>query len=212
VRLEPTNATIRLNAGLVLAKLQRTDEATKQFAEAVRLNPKLADARYELGRELFFGGQFQAAREQLQQAAQLKPDYAPAHFYLGLACLKLRLEPEGLKHLQDAARLRPDWAEPFNAQAWTLATSADDTIRNGPQAINLAEQAIKLTPHHQPEMLQTLAAAYAEAGQFDEAIATANEAIQSGHAASQSNLVTRIQEALELYKAHRPFREKPATH
>lgn len=208
VRLDPTNATMRLNAGLVLMKLRRNDDAMNQLAEAVRLNPKLADARYELGRQLLFAGQFQPALEQLQQAVQLKPDYAPANFYLGLACLKLHLEPEGLKHLQEAARLRPDWAEPLNAQAWTLATSPDDKIRNATQAIALGEQAVKLTSRREPEMLQTLAAAYAEAGRFDEAIATANEAIQLVHANAQSNLAARIQEALELYKAHRPFREK----
>ena len=211
VRLDPTNATIRLNAGLVLLKLQRADDAMNQFAEAIRLNPKLADAHYESGRQLFFHGQFQPAREQLEQAARLKPDYAPANFYLGLACLKLGLEPEGLKHLQEAARLRPDWAEPLNAQAWTLATSADDRIRNGTQAIDLAEQAVKLSSGRRPEMINTLAAAYAEAGRFDQAIPTANEAIQMAQSASQSNLVSQIQEALDSYKAHRPLREKPST-
>lgn len=207
VRLEPTNATIHLNAGLVFLKVGRQDEAMNHFAEAVRLNPDLADGHYELGRQFLLRGQLHEARDQLRKAVQLKPDYASSHFYLGLACLKLGAQPEALEQLQEAARLRPNWTEPLDAAAWLLATSPDDKIRNGAEAVRLAEHATNLTSHQQPEILRTLAAAYAETGHFNQAIATANQAIETARSLGQTNLTADIEHALELYKASRPLRE-----
>lgn len=207
VRIEPTNAVIHLNAGIVLAKMGHAAEACSQFSEAVRLNPASGDASYELGHELLFTGQFQAARDELRRTARLKPDNATAHFYLGLASLESRDFAGALNAFADAERLRPDWAEPLNAHAWLLSTSPDDKLRDGTLAIRLATRAVELTSHKQPAILNTLAAAYAETGQFTEAVATANQAVQTAQQLGQTNLVTKIQQALDLYHAGRPFRE-----
>lgn len=206
LRLDPENAVIHLNAGLLFAKAGHADEAQNQLAEAVRLDPVSGKARYEFGHELLLRGKIQPARDQLAEAVRLKPDDAHAQFYLGLACLESDSVRDGLNHLEQAARLRPDWVDPLNARAWVLATSADDKVRNGAESLRLAQRAAELSSH-QPAILQTLAAAYAETGQFDQAMATANQAIQSAQSLGQTNLIPRIQQALELYRDHRPFRD-----
>jgi tetratricopeptide (TPR) repeat protein len=208
LRLDPSNGTIYLDSGLALAKLGRMDEALARFADAVRLDSSSAEARYELGRGLFSKGEFQAAAAELTEAVQLRPEHAPSQLYLGLVCMELQSEEEGLKHLREAARLRPDWAEPLNAQAWLLATSHDDRLRDGAEAIRLAEKAVQLTGNRQPATLHTLAAAYAEGRRFDEAIATANKALELARQAGQGNLASAIQEALRSYEAHQPYRPK----
>lgn len=208
LRLNPANASTHLNAGLALVKADKPEDAMVQFGEAVRLNPDSAPARYEYGRQLFLHGQFQPAREQLAEAVRLNPRDASAEYYLGLACLELGETQSGLAHLGAAERLRPDWANPLNTHAWVLATSDDDKMRDGAEALRLAERAADLTSHQQPAILQTLAAAYAETGQLNEAIATANQASASAQRLGQTNLIPKIQQALELYKSGHPYREK----
>lgn len=208
LELAPANPAIRLNAGLLFLKMGRNQDALNQFAEAARLAPGSSEARYELGHQLLLHGSLPLARQELDEAVRLNPDYAPAQFYLGLACLESNSTEQGLQHLQAASRLRPNWAEPLNALAWVLATSEDDKFRNSAEAIRLAEQAATVTSRQQPNILLTLSAAYANADRFDEAIASANEAAGLAQHAGQANLLPRIQEALTLYKAHKPYREK----
>lgn len=207
LRLHTTNAIIHLNAGIVFGKVGRAADALSQFAEAVRLNPALADAYYNWGYELVLLGQFQAAREQLNRSIRLQPDYAAAHFYLGLASLELNDFAGAIKAFADAERLRPDWPEPLNAHAWLLATASDDKLRDGLQAVRMATRAVELTSRGQPAFLNTLAAAYAEAGQFMNAVATANQAEQTARRLGQTNLIVKIQQALDLYHSGKPFRE-----
>jgi len=125
-----------------------------------------------------------------------------------LAFLKVHRVDEAMTQFSEAARLRPDWAEPLNIQAWTLATSSDSKVRNGTEAVKLAEKAADLTSHQQPAILNTLAAAYAEAGRFDEALTTANQALDLVKRANQNNLTVKIERAIALYQSHTPLHEE----
>lgn len=208
--LDPTNAVVHLNAGRIFLKLGHAAEAFAQFADAVRIDPALGDAHYQWGQELLLHGQFQEAREQLTDAVRLEPDNAPAHFYLGLACMELHDFAAAIKAFADAERVRPDWPEPLNAHAWLLATSLDDKVRDGAEAVRLATRGVDITSGRQPVMLNTLAAAFAEAGQSNKAVATAEQAIELARQLGQTNLIPKIQQALQLYQAGRPFRDTGA--
>jgi Flp pilus assembly protein TadD len=95
----------------------------------------------------------------------------------------------------------------LNNLAWTLATSKETNIRKGTRAVQLAERACKLTDYKQTILIGTLAAAYAEAGRFDEAIATAEKACALASESGDQNLLKRNQELLELYRKHQPYHE-----
>lgn len=99
--------------------------------------------------------------------------------------------------------------ETGNNLAWSLATNSDSTKRNGAKAVELAEDACQQTQFKKTVMIGTLAAAYAEAGRFDEAIATAQKAIAMASQNGETNLLQRNQELLKLYQDHVPYHEPP---
>ena len=88
-----------------------------------------------------------------------------------------------------------------------LLTCPKSEIRNGTEAIRLATQACQITKRQNTEMLDTLAAAYAEAGQFAEAVPTAQKAIALAQAAGQPDLAARLQAELKQYEAGLPIRQ-----
>ena len=92
--------------------------------------------------------------------------------------------------------------------AWLLATCPKDDIRDGAQAVELAEKACKATGHKIAALMDTLAAAYAEAGRFPEAIDTATKALGLAEP-KQKSLAERIRRRLEQYKAGKPYRQQP---
>jgi spermidine synthase len=107
---------------------------------------------------------------------------------------------------REAMRLRPNDAALLNDTAWMLATNPNASIRNGTEAVELAERALKLSVGNEPAILDTLAAAYAEAGRFSEAVAAANKALDLATQRHQETLADRLRARLTLYKAGKPFR------
>jgi Flp pilus assembly protein TadD len=112
-----------------------------------------------------------------------------------------------VEHYREAIRLKPDWPEPLNDLAWLLATCPKPSIRNGSEAVRLAERACELSGFKQARFLGTLDAAYAETGRFAEAIAEAEAARALATTAGEQDLVAAADTRLELYRAGRPFRQ-----
>ena len=106
-------------------------------------------------------------------------------------------------------REHPDDVALLNDTAWMLATNPNASIRNGAEAVELAQRAVQLSDNREPAILNTLAAAYAEAGRFSEALETARKA--ANLAARQNNrpLAESIKAKIPLYDAGTPFREMP---
>ena len=93
--------------------------------------------------------------------------------------------------------------------ASVLASAPDDRVRNGIEAVNMGERAAQLSGRRRPQILNTLAAAYAEAGRFDDALTTGREALQLAGDSGETNLASLIQSRLTLYETHKPFRQPP---
>ena len=106
-----------------------------------------------------------------------------------------------------ALEIVPGLLSARNHLAWVLATCADGSVRSGARAIEHAEQANRLSGGKDPGILDTLAAAYAEAGRLDDAVRTAQTALQSAKGAGSAETAQRIQERLQLYQAGRPYHE-----
>ena len=106
---------------------------------------------------------------------------------------------------RQALDVAPNYAEAQNNLAWLLATHPDDQIRDGQEAVRLAEAAVRADALN-PSLLDTLAAAYAEAGRFPEAVATAGKAIQLASSLNQSQLAKKIESRLPTYEAGQPWR------
>lgn len=103
-------------------------------------------------------------------------------------------------------------AADLNNQAWLLATSPDDKIRDGNLAVEMAKRACELTHYRTPITIGTLGAAYAEAGRFDDAISAAQDACKVAGQLNQTNILDRNRQLLELYQSHKPYRENVSTY
>ena len=114
---------------------------------------------------------------------------------------------DALEHYLAALRLKPDSPDALNNLAWLLATCPDGHIRDGAQAVKYAGRACELTHYHMTPMVGTLAAAYAEAGRFDDAISTAQKACTLATESGDQDLLKRNQELLVLYRAYQPYHE-----
>jgi len=143
-----------------------------------------------------------------QEALQIKPDHANACYNLGLALLRKGSVGEAIACLQQALRIKPSFPEAQNDLAWVLATSPQAAVRNGNQAVELAQQANQLAGGNNPVILRTLAAALAEAGRFDEAKKAAQKAMALAPAAGRPDLAAPLNGELKLYEAGLPFHEE----
>jgi len=114
---------------------------------------------------------------------------------------------EAIVQFQTALQIKPDSVDVLNNLAWLLATGPDAQLRDGVQAVQYAGRACELTHHGVTPLVGTLAAAYAEAGRFDDAIATAQKACALATAAGEKDLLEKNQKLLVLYRAHQPYHE-----
>jgi tetratricopeptide (TPR) repeat protein len=116
---------------------------------------------------------------------------------------------QALQHYQLAIAADPSKVEPFNNRAMLLAAAPDERYRNGRQAIEDANKACEMTQQRNPDTFDTLAAAYAEAGDFAQAVRCEEQAIQLG--GGDPAFYYDARERLELYRAHKPYRMDPAS-
>ena len=173
----------------------------------VRLNPQSAEAHNNLGKALDKQGQDAQAEQHLREALRLYPEYAEARYNLGVLLIHLGEHPEAAKHLGGVIQAKPKHVTALNNLAWIYATHPQDSLRDAAEAVRLAERACELTERKVPGCLDTLAAAYAEAGRFDDAVGTAKEAIQLAKANRQQEVAAEIQARLAFYQQGQPYRE-----
>ncbi|HLQ23289.1 MAG TPA: tetratricopeptide repeat protein [Gemmatimonadales bacterium] len=207
VRLASGLAIAHYNLGRALKQEGKLDEAVLHYRRALDINPRLAEAHNGLGSVLGSQGRLGEAVVEFREALRVKPDDAEAENNLGLALRSMGERDEALRHLRAALKLRPDWPTPMNEIAWILATHPDARIRNPGEAVRLAERAAERTARRQPVILDTLAAAYAAAGDFGRAAAVAQEAMSLAASGGPVGLSGEIGARLELYRQKRPFRE-----
>ena len=97
----------------------------------------------------------------------------------------------------------------LNDTAWLLATNPNASIRNGPEAVRIAERALRLSRGNEPAVVGTLAAAYAEAGRYADAVETARRAIALSERQGDRALADTIRARLRLYESGSPYRGAP---
>jgi len=193
------------NLGNLLFQAGHVDKAIAHYRTALQIKPNYEEAHYNLGNALFREGYVDEAIAQFQTALQIKPDYAEAHNNLGNALLQKGRVDEAIAHFQTAYQRKPYNAEVLNNLALALATCPQASLRDGKKAVELALRANQLTGDRNPSVLGTLAAAYAEAGRFPEAVETAQRALQLAERQSNTALANAIRSQLDLYQAGTPL-------
>ncbi len=136
---------------------------------------------------------------------ELEPHSAQAHFRLGQALQAQHYFEAASAEYQNAVELNPKHALAQNNLAWLLATCPEPSLRDRRKAVELARQTEQLSGGNQPDVLDTLAAAYTEAGQFDKAVGTARRALNLPATQNNKPLAEAIQARLKLYETNAPF-------
>jgi protein O-mannosyl-transferase len=207
LEIEPRLASAHYNLGNGLLGKERVEDAMMHLEKALALEPGMANAHNSLGNALLFKGRLAEAVAQFQEALRLRPNFPRAHCNLGAALLRQGRFAEAITQYQAAVATPPANAAVLNSAAWVLATCPEPSVRNGPRAVELAEQARRLQPGENPMVLGTLAAAYAEAGRFPEAVANAQRALELIAAQGSTPQVQVLRAQLRLYEAGTPFRD-----
>lgn len=195
--------------GYVALQRGQMDEAVKHFQIALEAQQNYAPARNNLGLALLQSGHVDDAITQFQQALKINPDVPDTQNSLGYALLKKGQADQAIAHYRRALELKPDYVGAANNLAWTLATNPNDSVRNGTQAVQFAEHANQLSPGNLV-ILRTLAASYAEAGRFPDAIATDSQAFQIASSQGKTAFVKVLQHEIDLYNSSQPLRENPS--
>ena len=206
--VKPDNAQAHCNLGRVLSLQGKFTEADDQFQAAVSLKPKDAEIRRSYASALAGQGRRDDAIKQLRELRQLKTD-TETRAQLASLLFETGKHREAVAEYRLLLAAKPDQPEALNNLAWLLATSPDAAVRDGAEAVRLAEQGCRLTDYKQAQMLGTLAAAYAEAGRFTEAVTTAQKAIELARAGGDMQFAAANAQLLSLYRAGRPYHEPP---
>jgi len=208
----PTNSDLQIRLGRALIENGDFGPAETLFSTLRQTHPQNARAVDGLGYALAMQGRLDEAKARFLEAIELDPKDAYAHLHYAI-CLSMQHQPrEAVAEYRKAIGLDDQLSMACNNLAWLLATDPDPQIRAGPEAIMLAERACRLTNNEIPFYVGTLAAAYAEAGRFHEAVATAEKARDLARKSGQEELAKRNEQLLELYRAGRPFHEPADAH
>jgi len=206
LEIKPDYADAHINLGNALLQKGQMDEAITHYQMALRIKSDFSEAHYNLGNALLRKGRVDEAIAHYQKALEIKPEYADAQGNLGNALLQKGLVSDAVAHYEKALEIKPLNVAYQNNLALVLATSPTTSLRNGIKATELAQQANQLSGGGQPLILRTLAAAYAEAKRFPEAVETAQKALKLAKDQSNFVLAEKIESNLKLYEAETPLR------
>jgi protein O-mannosyl-transferase len=201
IGLNPSLAGAHNNLAVILESTGRTDEAIAEYREGVRLEPQRAESRSNLAAILASAGHPTEAIEQFQAALQLQPQLAAARFGLASAYAQAGNVRLAIAELDDLLRQQPNWTAVAATLAWLLATSDDPSLRDPVRAVQLAEAAARRTEQSDADVLGSLAAAYAAAGRFPEAVRAAERGLDLARAGGRTPLATALTERLAHYRA-----------
>ena len=209
VAMEPNDPDGQVSLGNALLEKKRIDEAIIHYQKAMAIWPDHFLARYGLGQAFLEKGDLDTAIAHCRAALLIRPDDADCHTVLAAALDEKGETAEAIRHYEKALRIFPQSISALTNLAWLLATSPSESLRNGGKAVEIARQADQLSGGTNTVVLRTLAAAYAETGQFGKAIESARTAVQLARMHDDDSLTTELEQQIALYRLHMPYHETP---
>jgi tetratricopeptide (TPR) repeat protein len=207
VSMRPTDPDAQVCLGNALVQKGRTDEAIAHYQKAIMSRPDYFLAQYGLGQALLEKGELDSAIQACRAALLIQPSDSDCHTTLAIALEESGEAAEAIQHYQKALAIAPLSISALTNLAWLLATSHEESIRNGRKAVELATQADQLSRGTNAIVLRTLAAAYAESGEYAKAIKTARAAVQLARMQGTDSLASNLDQQIALYELGMPYRE-----
>jgi tetratricopeptide (TPR) repeat protein len=190
--------------GLALIKSRQYDEAIEAFSAVIDMIPGDFEAYNYRGIARAYKKDYDGAIKDYTTALSIRPGYAEAFSNRGFAWVKTGILEKALDDFSRAIELEPYFVDAYNSQAWVLATSSDKRYRNGKKAVDLAQKAVDI--NETVDSLDTLSAAYAANGQFDEAIASQKRVLELMIRQNRTDGLDPYLAHLSNYKAGKPLR------
>jgi tetratricopeptide (TPR) repeat protein len=209
VAMQPNDPDGQVSLGNALLEKKRIDEAIIHYQKAVAIWPDHFLARYSLGQAFLEKGELDTAIAHCRAALLIRPDDADCHTVLAAALDEKGETAEAIRHYEKALKIFPQSISALTNLAWLLATSPSESLRNGGKAVEIARQADQLSGGTNTVVLRTLAAAYAETGQFGKAIESARTAVQLARMHDDDSLTMELEQQIALYRLHMPYHETP---
>jgi tetratricopeptide (TPR) repeat protein len=199
------------NLGIVFLGQGKVDEAISLLQSAADLRPDNSPAQENLAKALLQKGRVADALVHYRKLLELEPDNMEVHNIVGTVLVQQGRVAEGVEEWQKVLAVQPDNGNAMSNLAWVFATSPDQSVRNGPKAVQLAEQAVRVSGSRIPILFRTLAAAYAESGRFSEAIQAAQQGNELANSQGNSGLAAELLGNIALYQERQPLRDPSLT-
>lgn len=209
LKQQPASTQAHIMRCKLLNQLDRTDEAVKKLTELINGNPEqAAELKFQLA---LLYSEKQMATEAIEILSELL-EIDPANPVVLRQRADMYLydgdHAAAIADFERALEVNPQESGVLNNYAWTLATSPYDKVRDGKKAIELATKAAEATEYGAPHIISTLAAAHAEAGDFEEAVRRAEEAVaKAKELGAEEQYDGQLEAELNAYKAEQPWRE-----
>ncbi len=207
IAMDQDDARVNNGMGVALTAAGRPNDAIVYLKRATQTNPKFLDAFYNLGSAQMQQHRLEEAIDAWQSAVRIYPGFFRAHEGLGFAYYMQGKYRESLAELRLALDGEPDRVSVLTLAASLMATSPDASIRNGPEAVLLAERARDLTQAQDISVLDTLSASYAETGRFDKAKDALTQALALTEKQGDADLAAKLKAHQAKYEANQPLRE-----
>jgi tetratricopeptide (TPR) repeat protein len=208
LELKPDYANTSFNLGEIYLELGELDEAVKHYSAALDLLPDDHGTLVGRGQAYARLGQLQESLSDLNRAIELDPERAVAFAARAETYQQLAMWEEAAKDYREANRWDAESHRVLQGAAWLMATCPEAQFRNAELAVQAAERALQLSGTDHPRYLDTLAAAYANAGRFEDAVRTIERA--RNQAAGDEQVRAVLEARRELYESNQPFRQTPA--
>jgi tetratricopeptide (TPR) repeat protein len=204
---DPEDAQLHANIAIALTNAGRLDEAIPHLEKAAQSMPGNATIQGNLGAALAQAGRVTEAIPHFEAFVRMMPGSADGHYALGSLYSMQGRTADALEQWDAALRTDPNHVAALNQKARVLA-AGPDALRNGVEAVELAERAVRLTGGQEPLVLDTLAAALAEAGRFAEAVETEHRAVDLAGQRNDAKLVETLNARIALFEGHTPLRAR----
>jgi arylsulfatase A-like enzyme/Flp pilus assembly protein TadD len=207
IALEPGTASAQAQLGSLLLTAEDYEQALIHLQEAYQIQPKSAKICYDVARAYYNLGNKEKAVEYCRKSLAEQPDYIEPRTNLGKALFELGDTPSAINEYYTVLEYDAENLNALNFLAWIQATSQDGQLRKPQEALQLAQRAAKAADYKTAEVMDTLAVAYAAAGNFSQAVTEADKAIALAESSGDTALAQRIARRRNLFKNGQTYNE-----